>query len=233
MSEALDTENQPILVLANAQSTLDTILSDIIETIPGVVAFAGQSSNPALLSRQATRLITPDANDNQFLHLERQFVKNQSKLNALFEARYQIIEHDPALLCTTSPPQYYRSLKYAFQKSHPGASTNSLRQSSWIAWATCDKKTRSFLANQGHHEAMDIAQYTLESNYLNKAHRRIMPVFEANHIQSQFKWIAKNPVHVLSIIKSINWPFTDSLRTGQALRYKLNCVWNTVPLKEL
>lgn len=144
MSEALSERNYPVLVITKTATTLDTILIEILKTIPGVIAFTGKSCHPELLSRQVTRLTHQvDLNHNQFiLHWEQQYVKNQTKLNALFQAKSQISEHDPEILCTTAPNAYFKRLKGGFLLKHKKV-YGSLRLAGWKEWSVSDNKSRN------------------------------------------------------------------------------------------
>lgn len=80
---------------------------------------------------------------------------------------------------------------------------------------------------------MNLAQYRLEKCYLKEKDPSLMPIIETDHVENRFKLIAKNPVSVLSIINSTNWPFADSLQTGESLRTKLKNIWKSVPEERL
>lgn len=228
--------HQPVLIISKSQSSLDTILSSVLKTIPDVVRFGGQPWDPTLSARQATRLVEPvvvsDTNYRQHQHWERQLSKNQMKLNALFLARFQVSEHDPTVLSTAIAPQYLKSLQDGYMKDQRQSyAPNCL--AIWNIWASYDEKTNNFPNTQAQYREMDFAQWTLESCYLKKAGRGLMPIVETEYIQSRFKSIANNPIHVLPIADSTNWPFKESLRTSQDLRSELIHVWQRIPLEKV
>ncbi|KAI7893795.1 uncharacterized protein EV154DRAFT_582048 [Mucor mucedo] len=131
-----------------------------------------------------------------------------------------LTEHDPEILCTATPTTYLKRLKVSYLMQC-GNTPGSTRLCSWIEWAGSDIKTGDFAVNQEKHRIMDLAQYRLESRYLKKTDHLLMPIVEEGHIRNRFRLIAKQPVSVLSIIDSTNWPFPYSLRTSVELKAEL------------
>lgn len=228
--------HQPVLIISKSQFSLDTILSSVVKTIPDVIRFGGQLWDAKLLSKQATGLVEPvvvsDANHRQHQYWERQLNKNQMKLNALFIARFQAFEHDPNVLSTAIAPQYLKCLQDGYMKNQRQSyAPNCLAV--WKLWSTLDDKTNNFPTAQAQYKEMDFAQWALENAYLKKVGRGLMPIVETSYIQTRFKTVANNPVNVLPIVESVQWPFEESLRTSQDLRAELIQVWQRIPLEKV
>ncbi|KAI8073586.1 hypothetical protein BDF21DRAFT_465021 [Thamnidium elegans] len=233
MSQALHAGqfHQPLLIIAKTQSSLDTVLSQITPSIPDVIRFGGNPWDQALVEKQATRQAAPSASDSnyrQHQQLERQLVKNQGKLNALFLARFQASEHDPVVMCTAIEPDYLKHMQKGYMDQYNHSYTPNL-VSLWNKWAGEDPKTRNFSKAQEDRKEFGYAQWLLEINYLKRAGRGLMPILDKNYMQTRFTWVANNPVSISPIVNSFNWPFETSTRTGKELRTKLANVWERIP----
>ncbi|GAA5798465.1 hypothetical protein HPULCUR_003869 [Helicostylum pulchrum] len=211
--------NHRIAVISGAYGTGKTF----------VAAKLAQLMSQAL--HAATRQAVPSASDSnyrQHQQLERELIKNQEKLNALFLARFQASEHDPAVMCTAIAPNHLKHMLKGYMNQFNHSYTPHL-VSLWSKWAGKDPKTSSFSNSQEDRKEFAYAQWLLESNYLEKAGRGIMPILNANYMQTRFNWIANNPVSILPIADSFNWPFEKSARTGKELRTELANVWERIP----
>ncbi|KAI9274073.1 hypothetical protein EDC94DRAFT_593728 [Helicostylum pulchrum] len=213
----------PLYPISPSQlSSIKFAMNHRIAVISGAYALhAGQFHQPLLvISKTQSSLdtilsqISPSIPDQ----LERELIKNQEKLNALFLARFQASEHDPAVMCTAIAPNHLKHMQKGY-----------INQFNHSKWAGKDPKTSSFSNSQEDRKEFAYAQWLLESNYLEKAGRGIMPILNANYMQTRFNWIANNPVSILPIADSFNWPFEKSARTGKELRTELANVWERIP----
>ncbi|KAI7895019.1 uncharacterized protein EV154DRAFT_496731 [Mucor mucedo] len=228
--------HQPVLIISKSQSSLDDILKNVLRSVPDVIRFGGEPWDATLLTKQATKLVEPivvsDANHRHHQHWERQLCKNQMKLNALFIARFQAFEHDPAVLSTAISPQYLKCLQEGYMKNQRQTYTpNDL--AIWKLWAALDDKTNNYPAAQAQSRELDLAQFALESAYLKKTGRGLMPIVDTTYIQKRFGFIGNSPMHVLPIVESTKWPFEDSSRSSHDLRAELIQVWKRIPLEKV
>lgn len=237
MSQALNAGqfHQPLLIVSKTQSSLDTILSQVMTAIPDIIRFGGETWDDALVEKQAIRLAAPsvsDTNYHQHQQLERQLSKNQAKLNALFIARFQASEHDPAVMCTAISPEYLKLMQHGYMnENNQSYAPNYVVL--WSKWAANDKKTKNYSKAKSELKDFEYAQWVLESCHLKKAGRGMMPLLDTTYMQSRFTWVANNPVTILSIVDSTHWPFESSTLSSKELRSKLAKVWQRLSKDEV
>ncbi|KAI7907579.1 uncharacterized protein BX663DRAFT_547290 [Cokeromyces recurvatus] len=238
MSKALTSGqfHQPILIITKNQFTLDDILSKIVNQIPDIVRFGREPLIESLASKQATRLAIPnttDSNYRQYQKLEHQLSKNQSKLNTLFKARFQALEHDPAVLLGAIAPAYLSALEKGYTDNNQQEHFSNRILKIWCAWASNDKRTKNYATMFNEYKANTHAQWCLENAYLQKGGRGLLPLLSSNIIRNRFTSIANNNTPILSIADSKNWPFENSEATGSSLRCALLDVWRAVPPEKI
>ncbi|KAI9473944.1 MAG: hypothetical protein EXX96DRAFT_323844 [Benjaminiella poitrasii] len=238
MSEALTAGqfHQPILIITKTQSTLDDILSKIVVQMPDIVRFGGEPFIESLVNKQATRLAIPnstDSNYRQYQQLERQLTRNQSKLNSLFKARFQAMEHDPAVLSGAIAPAYLSALERGCSEGNSYEYAGSRVLRIWNIWASNDERTKSYSRSFDEYTANAHAQWCLENVYLRKGGRGLLPLLNSNTIRNRFTTIANNFVPIMSIADSTNWPFDNSKTRGSSLRCALLDVWRSIPPEKI
>lgn len=214
----VDQVRQPLLIIAKTQVCPDTILSQLPRSIPNVVRFDGKRGDPTLIENAVPSV--SDTNYGQHQQLERQLDENQRKLNALLLARFKAFEHDPVLISTAIPTDYL------YHMNQPNHSCTFNFVSLWSTWAGEDPKIRNFSNTQEDREEFCHAQSLLENNYLKDAGRDIMQTLDTNDMKNRFNGIGSNPVSILPIADSFNWPFEISARTSEELRTELEMYGN-------
>ncbi|KAI9256089.1 hypothetical protein EDC94DRAFT_650481 [Helicostylum pulchrum] len=217
----VDQVRQPLLIIAKTQVCPDTILSQLPRSIPNVVRFDGKRGDPTLIENAVPSV--SDTNYGQHQQLERQLDENQRKLNALLLARFKASEHDPVLISTAIPTDYL------YHMNQPNHSCTFNFVSLWSTWAGENPKIRNFSNTQEDREEFCHAQSLLENNYLKDAGRDIMQTLDTNDMKNRFNGIGSNPVSILPIADSFNWPFEISARTSEELRTELANVWELIP----
>ncbi|KAG1606032.1 hypothetical protein G6F46_013288 [Rhizopus delemar] len=214
MSQALSVGQfrQPLLIIAKSQSTLDRILSLVVNKIHDTVRFGYDLKADSLnRCKQATKMTIPGVADNdyrQYQRLERRIAYVQTKLDLLCKKRYEIAAHFPGVMASTIPPSYLTQLQKGFCNKHGRFPNNNVE-----LWQSCINN--------------------LQLNQTISAGNGVLPMIESTFFRNRHRWIFSSPAKLSAIIDAANWPFESSRRSGSDLRQSLLSHWRQFKEKDI
>ncbi|KAI7848410.1 hypothetical protein BDC45DRAFT_523409 [Circinella umbellata] len=219
---------QPILVLTKNETTLDSILNQVIKQIPDLVRIGTIISGSTLIGhRQVIKAAAPnptDPNRKQVLAMERKLAAIQGHLLSLWQYRQKVIEADPSIMITTIPPHYVVALQYGYtQHMKSGAQPNKEYplEDIWNIWmGGLTKKQKECPDFPSTYQAIN-------GTAVSETGQFIPPIIEREYFVDRCGWIERKSPRVGNISHADHWPFVNS-ENGSHIRMEMKHAWSSV-----
>ncbi|KAI8881091.1 hypothetical protein K501DRAFT_253835 [Backusella circina FSU 941] len=222
--------HQPVLLIAKSQSSLDSILTQIVPHMHDVVRFGGHPWDDSLIKKQATKYTsssTTNPNRKNQQYMERQLLNIQAKLNALFLFRAQVLDHDPNIFCSVIPPSYAAVMRDQYVSHFIKVNYTITHHLLWNKWAPL------FEENTGAKAAIKNTQWKLINDHQARAGAGLMPIMDEQAYQFRYNWVETHATNVLPIPDATQWPFPKSVKSGGDLRNELLECWRLSKLENI
>lgn len=222
---------QPILVLTRRESTLDDILSRLVNNIPDLLRLGATPAQEQLLSRQAIRVAEPNVGDpDRKYHqvLERRMATWQSHLTALWHYRKRIEQGDPSVMVTTLPPYCKQAMIRSCMNAIMKPFTEFNMEELWCFWMDEDDQEQ-FMSKQHASEPVDLG---LSQHVFATTGKRAQPIVERKWFNERRHWIEKHVPEIISLADAHNWPLPTSSPSYET-RKKMVRIWSQVQPEDL